>query len=170
MSEPVLALRNGWHGLKVFDQQGNQVGVAARRKGRRPCELLDMDGNGLLVIEHAKGDYLIRGPGGEAIGLIGRGVKKGPYRTRPVMVGADVVGTLRLERQRYFDFKVGHSEPGSLFDSTGHEVAKLLRMDIPPDGKYVLEITASAAEPLRTIAVAASILWDLTAEVTKSGG
>jgi hypothetical protein len=176
MSEPVLAFCGDSGGrLKVFDQDANQVGVTARRRGHR-WELLGMEGNCLLVIERAKlrllySDYLIRGPDGEAIGLIaGRALKKRPHRTRPVIVGGDVVGTLRLERSRFFRVNDGHGERGSVVDTTGDEVARLLRADIPPDGKYVLEITPSAAEPLRTVAIAAIILWDLTAEVSKSGG
>lgn len=160
LSEPVLVFL-GVRAAQVFDQNANQVGAARRNRSLRVrrgspvyfLELLDRDGNALLEIERVgwlvrSATQVVRRPDGSPVGVVGKPWSPvGSETIRAVTSDERSLGHLRF-RGRTLIFE----------DQAGGEVAKITRSHL---GVCVAELAETATEPLRTIAVAASMVWDL---------
>jgi hypothetical protein len=152
ISEPILVFRGGLHcDLEVLDQDANPIGVAAHVRGG--SELRDNEGTPLLVVDSVgwfgfDTTYSILRPNGEPICFIGRRRLKLTQTVRVITFHGEAIGCLKLG---------SWADRASLEDHTGTEMAVVRKSK----GMYVAVIAASAGEPVRTVAVAASIIWDL---------
>jgi hypothetical protein len=155
LTEPGLVVRGRWpRDLTGVGQDGNQVGIA-RNLGVSGAELQDMAGNCLLVIGREANlglAYVVRACDGTDIARIGNPSWRGFHTLRQITVGTEALGVLKLGLRHFMKDRVG------LEDTTGREVAKMFRQT---EGSYVVDIAPGAPEPLRAVAVAASIVWDL---------
>lgn len=158
LSEPVLVFRGPLHGdLQVFDQDAKTVGVAHAFGGWR-SELHDGDGAALMVIEgyawlfFSSWAFVLKGRDGKEFAQIGPPHWKLSYTVRPITSGVGELGIMKIGLRPF-------SRGSAIEDATGNEVA---RIHSESEGEYVVQIASSVAGPLRAVAVAASILLDLS--------
>jgi len=157
MSQPVLAFRGQLHRqLRVFDLDANQIGLAVRRF--RASELRDIEGNPLLAVKKRRwfvlySTYVVRRPDGKEICSIGHPRLRLRHTVRPLRRRGNSLGSLKLGC-------LG-SNLATLEDRKGDETATIVRKKHAGGYSYVVDIAPSAEGSLKTIAIAASIVWDL---------
>jgi hypothetical protein len=171
LSQPVLVFKGPMHeALKVFDQNVRTVGTAW--SSQRGMELRDTNRSLLLAVEEEGGGwrrptFLVRGPDGSETCSFGRPHLKGRGFAWPVTSPTgEPLGFFKEEapKSRWSNF----SKAAAFEDATGTQVVRLIResdLDLG-EGEYVADIASSAGEPLRTIGIAAIIVWDLWASIS----
>ena len=157
LSQPVLAFRGPQGELRVFDRNADLVGAAV--KSTSGSELLDTDGNLVLAVERPVGAFLVRGRSGSVICRIAQDAVGVKFRhsVRPVTSPAgEPLGFLQVRSSRV-----------AFEDAAGNEIVKITVQNTY-SGEFVAEVASSAAEPLRTIGIAVTIVWDL--KTSRLGG
>lgn len=162
LTEPILVLHGRPRGdLAIFDQEGNQLGSAVRvqdpaseSRGKAwISQVRDSQGRSVLAVRLAarrrwpksaptkNGTYAVCSPDGTELAYIGQWTKRSP---RTVTVGGD---------------PLAHLDEGpslTVTDADGRQVAEITCKT----EWYVLNCKAPVDEPLRSLVVAASIMWD----------
>ncbi len=162
LTEPILVLHGRRRGdLAIFDQEGNQLGSAVRVQdppsespGRAwISQVQDSQGRSVLAVRLAarrrwpksaptkNGTYAVCSPDDTELVHIGQLTKHSP---RIVTVGGDPLA--------YLD--EGHSL--TISDADGRQVAEITCKT----EWYVVNFKAPVDEPVRSLVVAASIMWD----------
>jgi hypothetical protein len=157
LTEPILVLhREHRAGFAIFDQEGNPLGLAIRvpglisgRSGSAAIsEVRDTVGKPVLTIRMTvrrrwrkhppgkTGTYAICSPDGTRIANIAS--------SGAVTTGDDRVAHLDVSRRVTID------------DADGRQIAHITRSA----GWYVVQYTAAVDEPLRSLVLATSIVWD----------
>jgi hypothetical protein len=164
LTEPILVLRGPRRGdFAIFDQEGNPLGSAVRVRDLTSeasanswiSEVRDSQGRPVLAIRLAarrrwpksvpskRGTYEICSPNGTKIAHVGQLTKRS---SRVVTAGGDPVACLDEE------------DGMTISDADGRRVARITAKP----GWYVVHCTAPVDEPLRSLLLAASIVWDDT--------
>jgi hypothetical protein len=162
LTEPILVLHGRRRGdLAIFDQEGNQLGAAIRVQdptSESPgsawiSQVRDSQGRSVLAVRLAarrrwpknaqtrNGTYAVCSPDGSELARVGQLTKRSPCT---VTVGGNPLA--------YLD--EGHSL--TISDAEGRRVADIT---CKPQW-YVVNFRAPVDEPLRSVVVATSIMWD----------
>lgn len=166
LTEPILVVQGQRRGdLAIFDQEGNQLGSAVRIQdptSESPgsawiSQVRDSQGRSVLAVRLASrrrwpksapsktGTYAVCSPDGTEIANIGRLTKRSSKLSfRTVTVGGDPLARLVQEQSL------------TVSDADGRQVALITCKT----GWYVVNCKAPVDEPLRSLLLAASIVWD----------
>jgi hypothetical protein len=164
LTEPILVLHGRRRGeLAIFDQEGNPLGSAVRVRDLTSeasasswiSEVRDSQGRPVLSIRLAArrrwpksvpsktGTYEICSPNGTKITHV---VQLTKHSSRVVTAGGDPVACL------------DEGDGMTISDADGRQVARITAKP----GWYVVNCTAPVDEPLRSLLLAACIVWDDT--------
>jgi hypothetical protein len=162
LTEPILVLHGRRRGdLAIFDQEGNQLGAAIRVRdptSESPgstwiSQLRDSQGRSVLAVHLAarrrwpksapskNGTYAVCSPDGRELAHVGQ-----------LMKGSSLTVTVESDPLAYID----EGDSLTVSDADGRHIA-----DITCKTEwYVVNCKAPVDEPLRSLVLAASIVWD----------
>jgi hypothetical protein len=164
LTEPILVLYTRCRGsLAIFDQEGNRIGSAVRRRDPRAespgsvliSDVRDSQGQTVLAIHLAErrrrwpkslpnrtGTYSVCSSDGRELVNIGQPAE---LASRTVTAGTDVIARLGPEKGQTID----------IGDADERQVAQITTKE----GWYVVNCKAPVDEPLRSLVLAAGIVW-----------